>query len=254
MADMVILQLHGEALRAACSLSGKHHQGLQAAARTLSSAGLIGAKVKRGLLQLDIAAAWCRHATVQRSADFLAELAAGNKKEEKKGNTERQAEAKEGEEKPLAEQSGGDGEKAEATATMGAGVSSQTSAVEATKQVETTTSVQHNEVNGDSDEAKPTSDEELFTKEVVAVDKSLEKMAISVTKFVKEPPPEPAFYAKVAFRSAYLHKGERDVDKLVATAWEAMQSSLYITSEEQSKSWRQWCSVRVPSWFGEMRR
>ena len=35
-----------------------------------------------------------------------------------------------------------------------------------------------------------------------APSQSLEKMATSVTKPVKEPPPKPAFYAKVALRSA----------------------------------------------------
>ena len=70
-APALILQLHGNVLRHASEVTGGHFEGVGVAAKSLYKSGLVDAALRKKLNQLDIAAAFVRHATRPKIDEFL---------------------------------------------------------------------------------------------------------------------------------------------------------------------------------------
>ena len=73
-ASEILLALHGSLLRLVCARTRVHFQGLAAAARWLRREGLISNNQHKKLAQLDVVAAFIRHATIPLAAQLEWEL------------------------------------------------------------------------------------------------------------------------------------------------------------------------------------
>ena len=73
-APAIILQLHGSILRLLCHRSGTSFDGVGSVARALRRSGHPNNAMKKKLEQLDIAAAWVRHANGPRAARLLSDV------------------------------------------------------------------------------------------------------------------------------------------------------------------------------------
>ena len=75
-AGPLLLALYGRELRLVCARTGQHFQGCAAAAGWLAKQGCRGKAFKalKGMRQLDVAAAWVRHATEPKCDEFAADV------------------------------------------------------------------------------------------------------------------------------------------------------------------------------------
>jgi hypothetical protein len=75
-AEVILTKLHGAVRRLLTTSHGQPLQGLSAVARACRRSGTLSNDLAKKAVQLDDAVAWMRHASVEKAANFLAQVAA----------------------------------------------------------------------------------------------------------------------------------------------------------------------------------